>query len=81
MAPRDKALKGVQLLKEAIIEELERADQPLTHAEIVSRLGIHSDYEGKNRNYLSWSVLGLLLKEGTVTYEGERQRKVYSLRR
>ena len=44
-APRDKAQKGLRLLKEAILEELSRAGQPLTHAEIVSRLGIESEYD------------------------------------
>lgn len=78
MDNRKAAQMGLALLKEAILSEL--ASGPLSNADLVHRLAIPSDFEGENRNYLSWSVLGLLVGEGLVGYQGERQAKVYFLK-
>ncbi len=78
MNNRIAAKVGLELLKEAILSEL--ASGPLSNAELVHRLNIPSDFEGENRNYLSWSILGLLVGEGLVGYQGERQAKVYFLK-
>jgi hypothetical protein len=75
MDNRKAAQFGLSLIKEAVLSEL--ASGPLTHAELVHRLDIPSDFEGKQQNYLSYSILGLLVGEGLVGYEGERQSRVY----
>lgn len=80
MAPRDKAHSGVELLKQAVLDLLGASDKALTHAEIVNALDIPSDFEGTGRNYLSWSVLGLLVNAGQVRYRGARNRRVYYVR-
>jgi len=76
---RDRAQVGLELIKEAILEELNAHPHGMTHGEIVQRLGLESDFEGQQRNYLSWSVLGILVGEGKVQYTGERQNKTYHL--
>ena len=69
--PRDKARRAVALLQEAILELL--AQRPgLTNAEIADALDIHSDYQGAQKDYLSWSVLGLLVNERRIRREGRR---------
>jgi hypothetical protein len=78
MDNRAKAQNGLTLLKEAILRELESG--PLSNADLVHRLDMASDFEGKNRNYLSWSILGLLVGEGRVGYEGTRHERVYFLK-
>jgi hypothetical protein len=75
-----KAQNALAALKEAILAEVNGSAKGLTNADIVKRLGLESDYEGKNRNYLSWSILGLLLAEGQVRYEGAGQGKRYVTR-
>lgn len=80
MTTYDKAQGGLALIKEAILEELSSSRVALTHAEIVKRLGLQSDFEGTGRNYLSWSVLGLLVNAGQVRYRGDRQNRVYFTR-
>ena len=72
------ANQGLTLLKNAVLSEL--ASGPLSNADLVHRLDIASDFDGKNRNYLSWSILGLLIGEGKVSYRGSRQDRVYFLR-
>jgi hypothetical protein len=79
MDNRGRAQRGLALIKEAIVRELESG--PLSNADLVHRLDIASDFEGKNRNFLSWSVLGLLLGEGKVAYRGAGRDRVYFLPR
>ena len=67
MTPREKAAAGLQLLKEAITETLQGSSEGLRNAEIADRLDLRSDYLGAQKDYLSWSVLGLLLNDGIIT--------------
>jgi hypothetical protein len=75
----DRAQVGLELIKEAILSELKAHAHGMTNAEIVHQLGLESDFEGQNRNYLSWSILGILIGEGKVRYTGEGQSKTYHL--
>lgn len=62
----EKAQIGLGLLKEAALE-LAIANPPgLTNSEVSHTLGLQSDYLGGSKDYLSWSVLGLLMREGRV---------------
>lgn len=72
-----KAQSALKALKDAVLSEIDDSPKGLTNAEIVKRLGLASEYEGKNRNYLSWSMLGLLLNEGKVRYHGSGRGKRY----
>jgi hypothetical protein len=75
----EKAQAGLEMLKGAILSELEQHPHGMTNAEIVHKLGLESDFGGSYRNYLSWSILGVLLGEGKVKCTGERQNKTYHL--
>ena len=75
-----KAQVALSSLKSAVLAEIDESQSGLTNAEVVKRLGLDSDYEGKNRNYLSWSVLGLLLAEKKLRYRGTGVRKRYVTR-
>ena len=77
MSNHEKAQAGLEMIKEAIISELEHHPHGMTNAEVVNRLGLESDFEGGQRNYLSWSILGILLGEGKVTMTGERRNRTY----
>ena len=67
--PRDKAHTGLLLLKESIFEFLRQHEDWVSHSKVVAEPGLESDFEGSHRNYLSWSMLGLLVNEGRVTYK------------
>lgn len=62
----EKAQLGLGLLKEAILELAAVNPKGITNADAVNCLGLQSDHGGKQRNYLSWSVLGVLMREGKV---------------
>jgi hypothetical protein len=62
----ERAQLGLQLLK-AAIHELSKANlNGITNSDAASLLGLRSDYRGKQKDYLSYSVLGLLLREGKI---------------
>lgn len=62
-----KAEKSLRELEDAVVELL-RLEQAagLTNAEISSRLRLNSSYMGQHRNYLSLSLLGILIDQGRV---------------
>lgn len=76
----ERAQKALATLKAAMLAEIEGSERALSNAELLKRLGLGSDFEGKNQNYLSWSLLGLLVGERRVKYRGSGQRRRYFTR-
>ena len=74
MAPHEKAQHGLALINEAILETLANHPEGLQNAQIAEQLGLRSDYKGANKDYLSWSVLGLLFNAGKVERQGRRYK-------
>jgi hypothetical protein len=62
----------LNLLKEAILITLENHPEGLTNAQIADLLDIRSDYKGGNKDFLSWSVLGLLLNAQRIERKGRK---------
>lgn len=64
---KQKATMGLALIKEAILDHLEvHKDTGLRNADLARDLGLESDHEGQQKDYLTYSVLGLLLRECQV---------------
>ena len=76
---RQKAEKGLALLKDAILDHLGTFPDGLRNSDLANDLGLMSDHEGQQRNYLTYSVLGLLLKEKEVV-KHKRGTKIYYVR-
>ena len=72
MTSREKAHAAVEMLKEAVLEVLSAHPEGLRHIDICTILDIRSDYLGRQRNYLSWSVVGLLINAGKIRRVGDR---------
>ena len=62
----ERAQLGLELLKNAIVELARANPRGITNSDAASLLGLRSDYRGRQKDYLSYSVLGLLLREGRV---------------
>jgi hypothetical protein len=70
----EQAQQGLTFLKSAI-HNLARANPAgITNSDAASLLGLRSDYRGKQKDYLSYSVLGLLLREGKIVREADTHR-------
>jgi hypothetical protein len=65
----ERAQLGLHLLKTAILELARANPDGITNSDAASLLGLRSDYRGKQTDYLSYSVLGLLLREGKIVRE------------
>jgi hypothetical protein len=60
----ERAQLGLAMLKKAILDLARANKQGITNSDVASVLGLKSDYRGKQKDYLSYSILGLLIREG-----------------
>ena len=79
MSSEEKCQEGLLALKEGICEYLRQRSGGVRHATLVHDLHLESEFEGGHRNYLSWSILGLLMKEGIVKSTGRGRHRRFSL--
>jgi len=77
---REKAQLGLSLLKEAVLEFAKANPKGVTNSEAASLLGLRSDYGGGSKDYLSYSVIGLLMREGKVERDGSSRKHVARVR-
>ncbi|OUS68837.1 hypothetical protein B5G52_18560 [Pseudoalteromonas sp. A601] len=72
----EKAQLGLKLLKDSISLLSEENPDGITNSDCAHYLGFQSDNEGKQQDYLTYSVLGLLMKEGSLeSYRLGNKRK------
>lgn len=64
-----KAQAGLEELEEAVVALLRLHTDGLTNNEVTVELGLESDQGGGQENYLAWSILGRLMKNGKVKRE------------
>jgi len=63
---KEKAQVGLSLLKEAVLELAKANPGGISNSDAASLLGLRSDYGGGSKDYLSYSVLGILMREGKL---------------
>lgn len=63
----EKAQMAIELLKSAVMDLAKANPNGITNSDAAKYLGLQSDYGGGSKDYLSYSVIGLLMKEGRVT--------------
>ncbi|GAB4288993.1 MAG: hypothetical protein Kow0096_01760 [Thiohalomonadaceae bacterium] len=73
---KEKAQLGLALLKESVLEFAKANPQGITNSDTASLLGLRSDYGGGSKDYLSYSILGLLLRDGKLGREGGSKRHI-----
>ena len=74
----EQAQMGLTMLMGAVAKLIEVNPLGATNAEVASMLGLRSDYEGKQKDYLSYSLLGLLLRQGRIFRDDSTKRHVSS---
>lgn len=73
----ERAQLGLDLLKTSILELAKANPKGILNSDAASLLGLRSDYQGKQKDYLSYSALGLLMREGKIDrIEDTRPRHV-----
>ena len=66
------ARKGLQMLKKAILTFLAANPQGITNAQAARYLKLQSHFKGKQKDYLTWSVIGLLVNDDRITHENKK---------
>lgn len=64
---REKAAIGLALLKDAVVELAKANPNGVTNADTAKALGLQSNYGGGAKDYLSYSILGLLMEDGRIS--------------
>jgi hypothetical protein len=77
---RERAQIGLSMLKDSVLEFVKANDAGVTNSDVASLLGLRSDYGGGSKDYLSFSVLGLLIREGKVSRERGSRKHVARVR-
>lgn len=72
----EKAQLALELLKSTVLELAKSNPAGVTNAEVTKSLGLQSDYAGGSKDYLSWSVIGILMREGRLKREANSRRHV-----
>lgn len=67
----EKAQLGLALIKDAVLELAKANPKGITNSDTASALGIRSDYGGGSKDYLSYSILGLLMRDGKLARQGD----------
>lgn len=66
LGTREKAQLALQLLKDAVLELAKANPKGVRNSDVSKALGLQSDYAGGSKDYLAWSLLGLLMREGRM---------------
>ena len=73
---KEKAQIGLNLLKDAVLEFAKANPGGVSNSDTASLLGLRSDYGGGSKDYLSYSILGLLMREGRLARDGKSRKHV-----
>jgi len=71
----EKAQMGLDLIKAAVMELAKANPEGIKNSDAAKYLGLQSDYGGGSKDYLSYSVLGVLMKEGRMV-RNEKKKHV-----
>jgi hypothetical protein len=67
---------GLGLLKEAELQFAKANSDGITNSDTASVLGLRSDYGGGSNYYLSYSLLGILMREGKLSRDRVTKRHI-----
>jgi len=73
---QEKAQVGLQLLKSAVLEFARANPAGISNSDAASLLGLRSDYGGGSKDYLSYSLLGLLMRDGLLKRQDSSKRHI-----
>jgi DNA-binding IclR family transcriptional regulator len=68
------AQSGLANIEAAILRLLEQHASGLRNSDIAERLGLHSDFRGRQKDYLTYSVLGGLIRKGKIKRDEKTKR-------
>jgi hypothetical protein len=79
MKPSERATAARAELEKAILDYLAARPEGAINNEVARDLGLESDFAGRQKNYLSYSLLGGLMAQGLIVREEIGGRKPFKL--
>ena len=76
----ERAQLGLNLLKQAVLEFAKANPNGISNSDAASLLGLRSDYGGGSKDYLSYSIIGLLMREGKLRRDASSKKHVAQVR-
>ena len=73
---KEKAQLGLLLLKDAVLELARANDKGISNSDAASLLGLRSDYGGGSKDYLSYSIIGVLMREGKLERDSTSKKHI-----
>lgn len=73
---REKAQLGLQLLKESVLELAKANPDGIQNSDAVKALNLQSDYKGGSKDYLTWSIIGVLMREGKLKRQDDSRKHI-----
>jgi hypothetical protein len=73
----EKAQVGLKLLKDSIAALAEENPKGITNSDCAHYLGLQSSHDGNQEDFLTYSILGILKKEGILLDEKIKNRRKY----
>lgn len=74
MDERELAQTGLKQIQDSVLNLLRRRPEGLKNAQIAEELDLRSDFRGRQRDYLTYSVLGGLLRQGRVAWNQDTKK-------
>ncbi|MEJ8801090.1 GIY-YIG nuclease family protein [Pontibacter sp. H249] len=71
----ERAQMGLELLKSAVVELAKANPDGIKNSDAAKYLGLQSDYGGGSKDYLSYSLLGILMKENKIERSNKGKHK------
>jgi hypothetical protein len=71
----EKTQFGISFLKDAILEFIEANPNGIKNSDCAQYLNLHSDNNGKQKDYLTYSILGILMRENKIKKENGCYKK------
>lgn len=75
----EESQKGLTLIERAIEKLLMIESEGLSNSEIAHSLGLESNHQGKQINYLTYSVLGIMMEKGFVKKIKNGNKTLYKI--
>jgi hypothetical protein len=76
---QSRASEALAELERVILDYLKTRPTGAINNEIAKELGLESDFDGRQRNYLTYSLLGGLVRRGLVVRKSDGARKAFHL--
>jgi hypothetical protein len=71
----EKAQLGLRFLRETTTEFIEANPNGITNSDLARYLDLHSDNNGKQKDYLTYSILGILMRDNLIFKDKDSRYK------